>query len=233
VKDSEQWTTSVDWNNKENQRAYLDWLNHQFSYKQLSDWYGVKIEDFSATKGGQSLLKQYSNPSIALQKVYPEHEWEMWKFICQSDSYWNSVFHRKAYCKWLGAQLGVKKPEDWYQITMPQFVSHYGEGLMKLYRGSVPAAVRGMHDWNHEWHNWRFKDLPRDYWKKKTNQKEYMVWLGKKLGLKSTEDLYKITAKDFEENHGSGMLAEYKGDAPEAVTSVYTNLKLDKSKFNK
>jgi hypothetical protein len=54
------------------------------------------------------------------------------------------VFHRKAYCKWLGAQLGVKAHEGWYQITMPQFVSHYGEGLMKLYRGSVPAAVRGM-----------------------------------------------------------------------------------------
>ena len=48
-------------------------------------------------------------------------------------------------------------------------------------------SLLGMHDWNHEWHNWRFKDLPRDYWKKKTNQKEYMVWLGKKLGLKSTE----------------------------------------------
>ena len=64
VKDSEQWTSSVDWNNKENQRAYLDWLGHQFSYKQLSDWYGVKLEDFSATKGGQALLKLYSHPSI-------------------------------------------------------------------------------------------------------------------------------------------------------------------------
>lgn len=88
-----------------------------------------------------------------------------------------------------------------------------------------------MHDWNHEWHNWRFVDLPRDYWKKKTNQKEYLVWLGKKLGYKNTEDLYHLTNADFENNHGAGLLAEYKGKAADAVMSVYSNLKLDKSKF--
>lgn len=214
-----------------NQRAYLDWLGNQFSFKQLSDWYNVKLEDFSSTKGGQALLKIYAHPSQALAKVYSDHTWEMWKFKCQTESWWTSVFHRKAYCKWLAAQLSVSKHEDWYRITTPQFISHYGEGLLKLYKGSVHAAVRGMHDWNHEWHNWRFVDLPRDYWKKKTNQKEYMVWLGKKLGLKSTEDLYSIKASDFEQNGGAGLLAEYKGSAPEVVLNVYSNLKLDKFKF--
>jgi hypothetical protein len=71
VKDSEQWTTGVDWTNKENQRAYLDWLGHQFSYKQLSDWYGVKLEDFTATKGGQALMKVYSHPSIVSSFFFP------------------------------------------------------------------------------------------------------------------------------------------------------------------
>lgn len=90
-----------------------------------------------------------------------------------------------------------------------------------------------MHDWNHEWHNWRFADLPKDYWKKKTNQKEYMVWLGKKLGMKNTEELYNIKATDLEENGGAGLLAEYKGSVPDLVLSIYSNLNLDKSKFKK
>jgi len=230
VRETEQWANITDWHNPTNQRAYLDWLGNQFSFKEKADWYNVKMEDFSATKGGQALLKIYAHPSAALGKVYPDHNWEMWKFKCQTESWWTSVFHRKAYCRWLGGLLGVTQRTDWYRITTPQFISNYGEGLLKLYKWSVPAAVKGMHDW-HEWHNWRFVDLPKDYWKKKTNQKEYMLWLGKHLNLKNTEDLYKIKASDLEENGGAGLLAEYKGSVPELVLNVYNNLKLDKSKF--
>ena len=46
----------------------------------MDDWYNVTQEDIQKN-GGIALLQQHSNsPSKALQNIYPEHDWELWRF---------------------------------------------------------------------------------------------------------------------------------------------------------
>ena len=81
-------------------------------------------------------------------------------------------------------------------------------------------------------------DIPNDFmsflkngrviqgtWKKIENRKIYAYWLGKKLGYKTEEDWYKITAKDFNNNYGSGLLSSYyKGSPLTFVNSVFPDI---------
>src|SRR5690348_9510194 len=77
------------WKNEENHRLFFDWLFIQLGYKEMDDWYNVTQEDIHKYGGSRLLNGYYSDsPSKALQSVYPEHEWMMWKFGQTSKSFW-------------------------------------------------------------------------------------------------------------------------------------------------
>ena len=40
---------------------------------------------------------------------------------------------------------------------------------------------------------------------KKKNQKDYIYWLGKKLGYTTMEDWYKVSRADFDNNYGRSL----------------------------
>ena len=66
------------WKHKKNRKKFFDWLMTELGYKCMDDWYNVTTEDFYKN-GGAGLLASYynSSPSLALQTVYPEHNWDM------------------------------------------------------------------------------------------------------------------------------------------------------------
>lgn len=68
------------WTNTSNHIAFFDWLFKQVGAKCMEDWYKVTAEDI-LSYGGGGLLNNYKNsPSKALQRVYPQHKWELWRF---------------------------------------------------------------------------------------------------------------------------------------------------------
>jgi hypothetical protein len=44
----------------------------------------------------------------------------------------------------------------------------------------------------YEWLSWRFTQIPKNFWEKMENQKKFVDWAGKKLGIKEMDDWYKI-----------------------------------------
>ena len=51
------------------------------------------------------------------------------------------------------------------------------------------------------WLPWKFSSLPRNYWDSVDNQKKFVEWAGKELGINEMSDWYKVTAKvDFSRN---------------------------------
>ena len=73
-----------------------------------------------------------------------------------------------------------------------------------------------------EYIGYQGKKLPNGHWKKKENHKEYMEWLGRKLGYTVMEDWYKISGCCFH-GCGGGILNYYKGSPVKLVTSIYPN----------
>ena len=44
----------------------------------------------------------------------------------------------------------------------------------------------------YEWVPWRFSRLPKNYWEDVKNQRKFMDWAGKELGIKEMDDWYKV-----------------------------------------
>lgn len=73
---------------------------------------------------------------------------------------------------------------------------------------------------DHEWLPWMFEHATRGFWDDKQNQVVFVDWLGKcskyfvilvgkKLGIKSMEDWYKLQQKDLIQNGGSTLLKQH------------------------
>ena len=149
--------------------------------------------------------------------------------------YWNKKENQKAYMKWLGEELGYTKPEDWYGLTGDVIRANSGGGLVQKLGGSPADMVKALVDQAPEggWRPWLFGGAR--IWADEANQKDYMKWLGEKLGLSKPEDWYKLTGELIEENSG-GLLKKFRGSPAEMVMTILKNQAPEdgwvKAKFN-
>jgi hypothetical protein len=87
------------WSDSHNKKKFLDWAGKQLGVKEFSDWYKVStavanlavasyLRMFKDIKklGGKPLLE--IPLSRLLTSVYPEHNWELYKFVSQN---WNEI----------------------------------------------------------------------------------------------------------------------------------------------
>lgn len=83
---------------------FFDWLQLKLGFKEMDGWYTIKQEEINK-HGGQGLLRHHYNcsPSKALQEVYPEHNWLLWKFNSIPKSYWDAKNHQREFLEWLVA----------------------------------------------------------------------------------------------------------------------------------
>jgi hypothetical protein len=92
-----------------NQREYFDWLAKQLDIKTPDDWYNVKLADVDKLHGA-GLLHQYGNSLVkALANVYPEYQWNEWKFTQVSKGYWDNIENQKKFMTSLSRELGVSR----------------------------------------------------------------------------------------------------------------------------
>jgi hypothetical protein len=56
---------------------------------------------------------------------------------------------------------------------------------------------------SHQWLVWKFERVPTNWWASAENQREYMDWLGTRLGVGEMVGWYRISQDDFEDNHGT------------------------------
>ena len=214
------YVTKSFWESKRNQRDYMRWLEQELGYKRPEDWYRVSHKAVLERHGKMLLSKVGLHNALA--DLYPEFEWHIWKFNSVPNNYWRSEKNVKKYLKWLGKELGFKKPNDWYQVSKEAFISNFGGSMLESQFQTVPAkAVQFLYP-NRKWHPWLFGKVPHGFWKRKTNRIAYLQWLGKKLNFKKTADWYKLKDQHFRENHGITLLEKrYKGSPLRAVRELF------------
>lgn len=77
----------------------------------------------------------------ALQTLYPEKEWYMWKFSWCPRGFWLNQRNCRQYFNWLADELGIESHTDWYKITYNTISDNYGRGLVDAYGQSPTAAL--------------------------------------------------------------------------------------------
>ena len=160
VYDTHQWkqshfnTQPGYWNNKDNQRNFMDWLGNQLGFKEMDDWYGVTVKQIHEN-GGVTLLNKYgSSPSKLVMAVYDTHQWSKDKFQLTvsklQQEHWESKDNRVAMIKNLGRELKIKDMSDWYRISLSQMKEIEGSsGLLQKYplEKLIPEAFPD-HQWD-------------------------------------------------------------------------------------
>lgn len=185
------------WKNISTHKNFFEWLMTQLRYTCMNDWYGVTLEAIQK-HGGLGLLSYYYNnsPSVALQSVYPEHNWELGRskhkpvhlwtknnaqrsiFLKteQLDTmpvgFWKSEANHKKFFDWPMSYLGYSCMDDWYNVTVEDIRSSGGRRVLNYYKDSPSAALLRIYP-VHNWQPWKFKVIPNGFWNSLENQRTF------------------------------------------------------------
>lgn len=209
------------WDYQTNRRRYLRWLGQRLGYHKPEDWYRLTTADLKENRGSALLLYQWKSSAIAgLKECFSDYDWNEWLFTCAPRSFWNDAANRRRYMDWLGKQIGIHKPEDWYQVTNRDFAEHKGGAFLLHYHSTVSAAVMDYRP-DFDWQEWRFGKTPKGFWKARRNRVRYMRWLGEQLGFKHADDWYRLTRQDIESHYGNQLVKFYGGSPQSAVKDCF------------
>jgi hypothetical protein len=192
----------------------VKWLGENLGYKTPEDWYKVNRKDIIQIggKGGSTILSHYSVVDLP-KLIYPNYDWKPWLFF-HSYGFWLHKENHIEYLQWLEEKLGYKSPRDWYNISTEDIKGNGGRSLFLYYDlFDIPKLIYQ----NYDWKPWLFSQC-------KWNDdivKLYLKWLGEKLEYNENNDWYKISQKDFMNNHGWGLLTNHHNSSPLDIVKKY------------
>ena len=110
-------------------KKFFDRIGIHLGFKKMEDWYKITQEDIHKHGGAQILVDYYKNsPSKALKVIYPQHNWDLWRFKKVPHGYMKTLMddvnEQKRVINWLSDQLRVQSLDDWYRISLAQIQRH-------------------------------------------------------------------------------------------------------------
>jgi hypothetical protein len=164
--------------------------------------------------------------------VYPEHQWEQWKFTKAPRGWWKDTANHKVFLDAVAKNLNLSSMEDWYSVQFSDIQEQGGSRLLvEFYSGLLRHALTAVYP-HHQWLEWKFAQVPKSFWHEPANRERYANWLQKELGYETMEDWYRVTADDIERHRGSGMFTkQYNGSRYQMLVSVFPDHAWDERKF--
>lgn len=125
---------------------------------------------------------------------------------CVKKGFWKDTKNHKYFFDFLMKELNLNTFEDWYSIKQNDVFCYYGsQGLIgNHYKYSLIKALKTIY-FNFNWLDWKFTQVPQNFWRNIENVKLYLNWLLNKLNKKPIE----LMRKDFENNYGNGLIDYY------------------------
>jgi len=197
------------WNSDNNQRAFFDDLAERLTLYCLDDWYTVthrRMRELGAT----GILYNRFNDSVscALEHIYPEHEWKLWRFSRKpnrflEDDYIKSMIDKVAH------RLNVKAPRDWEKFSIkelkqsgllelvdsPHLESVLPPRLYKLIKNPKNIVPVRRESPTREW----------GYWFSKSNIANFVRYAEQKLNITSCQEWYRVSAFTLLSIGGGGI----------------------------
>lgn len=220
------------WNVKENQRDFMNWLGNVLGFKSMNNWYNVTHQTIEEKGGGGLLVKYGGSRSKLLPQIFPEHSWVLHRFKTVQPHNLNVKENDRYLVNRLGKKLGLKRMEDWYKVTWKEIQDNGGTHLLRKYGSSPSELIQKVYP-EYPWVSQRLQTFPKGYWNSEENQKDFLDWLGKKLGFVKVEDWYTITGKEIKEKGGSGLIRKYRESPFKLLQAIYPQHSWNVQRFKK
>lgn len=129
------------WERKDTHRYALEWLCRKKNWNFPFGLYDIK-KDHLIKYNLDGLTNYYkASPVGIVTKILPEFDWKIWKFQMTPMGYWEDDKNKIKYLKWLEEKIGIKKPYDWYEVSINHFKENYGDTLIRTYFGGIMLNV--------------------------------------------------------------------------------------------
>lgn len=135
---------------------FFKWLSKQLGIKQMADWYKLTAEEME-NNGGLGLLGHFGgSPSKALQSVYPEHKWEVWKFCNSPMGYWDDLNNQQAFFCTLEKELGLRDWKEYYKLKRRHLAKWpQVQSILRKHNQSSFETMRAIYP-QHSWEPGKF-----------------------------------------------------------------------------
>ena len=122
-------------------RHVFDKIGKSLNLKNWEEWYEIGHKEI-VQHGGGIALGFYSGSIQALMSVYPEYNWQIWKFKHIPSTLWKSQKTQRQFFESLAKKLSISKPSDWGRITLVKVREHGGGTVLNIYNGSLHRAIK-------------------------------------------------------------------------------------------
>lgn len=177
-------------------------LEEQLAIKKKEDWYFVTKKALWDSQDARYIMKLHNDSlRISLAAAFPEHHWRPWLFADDARGYWQDISNQREFLDCVGKEeFSVSRLEEWYSVSLKEKMIPAGvRSMLTLYYGnSLPLALVSVYP-EHKWEPWRFKVLPRWFWRDQglPFQKLYMKYLEAALGISALDSWYRISRDDL------------------------------------
>ena len=143
-----------------------------------------------------TLINYYGGSQFNLiTSIFPNHEWLLWRFANSPDGFWDDIKNQRKFMEYVGKQLKIKDFSDFYQVNRQTIIGYGGSGILRKYSSLIELFQTIFPEFS--WDKFKFKYVPWGYrnslLKDVEEQKDFVKYLEKKLGIKETSDWYLIT----------------------------------------
>jgi len=96
------------WKDRNELRAYLDWISVQMWFTRLEDFYSLDRRTLSSFCGGLSLDYYFCGDLASLFRFgFPRHTWKYWRFQSETTFVLEDVEDRVEFIEWIGSKKGI------------------------------------------------------------------------------------------------------------------------------
>eukprot|EP01114_Cavostelium_apophysatum_P021346 TRINITY_DN7423_c0_g1_i1.p1 TRINITY_DN7423_c0_g1~~TRINITY_DN7423_c0_g1_i1.p1 ORF type:complete len:1013 (-),score=259.24 TRINITY_DN7423_c0_g1_i1:4-3042(-) len=227
------------WADEELRREWVDWFGNKVQYPSWQvpeKW--LHLTEKHLKDNAPGLLEYFDGNMLKLmQSLFPNYPWPAWLFSPNDvpKSWWNSTENQKAVLMFLAEHdFKIPKYKSEWQNFDPRELRNIGVGrLLDLYDGSLLDLLQRLYP-DDDWQIWMLSPtyvMPPDFWNVKENRKEYLEWLGKKLGFVELTDWYALTDDDLIRNFGNKLLKDVYKNEIHTLLSDTLDYKFEPQKF--
>eukprot|EP01114_Cavostelium_apophysatum_P008802 TRINITY_DN2161_c0_g2_i1.p1 TRINITY_DN2161_c0_g2~~TRINITY_DN2161_c0_g2_i1.p1 ORF type:complete len:525 (-),score=71.58 TRINITY_DN2161_c0_g2_i1:75-1649(-) len=120
--------------------------------------------------------------------------------------------------------IGIRKWEDWYNVSHSTIQKHVGRYVIESFEGgSHISALIAVYP-EHPWKPWKFVKVSNGFWQNADNQRKFLDDLAIELKLKDWHDWYKIGEKSVIEHGGGALLNNHKGSMHRMLATAYPEI---------
>lgn len=106
----------------------------------MGDWYKVTGKRFLELEGGPSFLKRHKGSlSTALMEMYPEHNWEPWRFEKVPANWFREAPNARRFLEFIRAEQGWNDISELNQLTAKLVLKHGGRSYLRRWLSISPG----------------------------------------------------------------------------------------------